>query len=102
MFEVFKSNETKNLKRLANDLYRVYFKLLGVALQNPDIEFIKLKNIDKLIIQLAQRFEQEPNYSNSWQRNTKKKFDQFEIAKPEMDKKYERFLNQIPEERIIS
>lgn len=101
MLPVLINGKQKEIEKLADDLYKIYFKLLADAEHNPDISFVELKNLDQLALRLGERIGVRPDFSRAWKRVGKQKPD-FKIPiRPDMDEKYELLLRDLPKERFF-
>lgn len=100
MKEVIANNDKQGMKKLVDDLEKIYFNLLNDALSNQAIYFVEIKDLDELAISIGKRIGIPPDFDRSWKRVTKKIPELTIPLDKKIDEKYEYFLDNHLKERL--
>jgi hypothetical protein len=102
MIPLLEDGSEQDLIKVTQDLYKIYFKLLSDAINNEDIYFVKLEDIDQFALKLGESIGVMPDFSKSWKRESTNK-SLFTIGNDEeMFKKYQQVIEEIPRIRLFS
>lgn len=102
MINVLNSDDKPMLQKLIDDLFIIYFKLLDDAINNQDIYFVELRNINDLAEYIGAKIGVKPNYEKSWKRKSETIFDDIPVNNSEAEERYRSKLSGIPKSRNIS